>query len=150
MGDRWRTAQDEYLAACVRKEAGLFRDIVIPDEYDPFICSNKAIQYKVRVSDPVKLDQNKRDTERRMVPGGPREPELPLGRDCLHPTMWASKLEATPYGRADKMMAEKPKSESQIAQQASTIPFNHFGFEKTRTAVDAEFPRPKRTYPNRR
>merc|ERR1711998_278585 len=30
LGDRWRTAQDEYLAACVRKEAGLFRDIVIP------------------------------------------------------------------------------------------------------------------------
>ena len=102
------------------------------------------------MNDPVKLEQNKRDAEKRMVPGGTREPDVPLGRDCLPPTMWAEKLEATPYGRADKMFSAAPRSQAQVEQQSSSVAFDHFAFERTRAIIDAEFPKPKRTYPSRR
>ena len=83
LGQRWRTAQDEYLVAEKKKEvrslglgywagrcldiithpgprrnpspnprpnsapnqAGLFLDIIIPEEYDPRICREKDIRY---------------------------------------------------------------------------------------------------------
>ena len=37
--------QDEYLVAEKKKEAGLFLDIIIPEEYDPRICREKDIRY---------------------------------------------------------------------------------------------------------
>ena len=129
-----------------RKEQGLFRDIIIPDEYDPFICQSKTIKYKVAYDDPVKLELTKAAKEKRMIPG-PRVVEPPLGRDCLAPIMW-DKLDATPHGRFDKMMAaaNAPVNEAKEALRRSTVPFDHFNFERTRKVIDQEFPRPKRTF----
>ena len=81
-----------------------------------------------------------------MIPG-PRVAAPPLGKDCLPPTMW-DKLDATPYGRFDKMMAAstKPVNESKEKLRRSTVPFDHFNFERTRSAINQEFPKPKRTF----
>ena len=45
------------------QEGGLFLDIIIPEEYDPRICREKDIKYKVAVDDPVKLELLKAERE---------------------------------------------------------------------------------------
>jgi len=152
LGQRWRTAQDEYLVAEKKKEAGLFLDIIIPEEYDPRICREQDIRYRVKVDDPIKLEVLKKEREAAMVPGATKAEGMPVGRDgperCLNPLMW-DKLEATPYGRFDKMMAagNQPPNEAKEKLRRSSVPFDQFDFPRTRAAIDEEFPRPKRTVP---
>ena len=112
---RWRHAQDDYLRATKKKEAGIFRDIIIEDEYDPLEHASKNIKYhsrEVSLKDPLKLELTKHELEAAMVPGskayqaakvakqhlakGGRTAELPV-------TMW-SKMDATPYGHFNKVM----------------------------------------------
>ena len=43
---RWRHAQDDYLRTLSKKEMGVFRDIIIADEYDPLENAGRNIKYK--------------------------------------------------------------------------------------------------------
>jgi len=79
-----------------------------------------------------------------------------VGRDgperCLNPLMW-DKLEATPYGHptlsgVDKVPKVKPPNEFKERLRRSSVPFDQFDFPRSRAAIDLEFPRPKRTFPD--
>ena len=116
---RWRTAQDQYLETLAKKDRGLFRDIIIEEEYDPLDAAAGGIKYgtkKVNLRDPNKLEIRKHEQETAMVPGGAPERATaprPLGRECLDVKLWP-RLEATPYGHFNKVDAhprkELPKS----------------------------------------
>jgi len=124
---RWRHAQDEYLAVTNRKDNGVFRDIIIPDEYDPLENSKRGVTYKSkRISrkDPLKTELTQHDTEARMVPGSAAAIAAAMateqshkGRGDLPVTMW-SKMDATPYGHFNRLMDKK--SDAKPGQPLST------------------------------
>lgn len=122
---RRRKLYDQFLSAANSKESGLFRDIIIENEYDPLVAREHTIRYKPYTeNDPVKLELNQAAEEKQTLPGEFQEqPEL--GRQTLKPTMW-DKLDATPYGRFNKMMeakkAEKDTFRSNIAMDHYTFP----------------------------
>lgn len=106
---RWRAAQDEYLRALSKKDAGVFRDIVIEEEYDPLDSAANGIKYsstKVNLRDPCKLELRTHEQESRMVPGSQANQAAtatrPLCRECLDVKLWP-RLEATPYGHFNKV-----------------------------------------------
>jgi hypothetical protein len=114
---RWRHAQDEYLAASSRKEAGVFRDIIIQDEYDPLQNAAANIKYKggrqIALKDPLKTELTKQRLESLMVPGSEaalaaRRARSQTGRETVPVTQWAN-MEATPYGHFAKLISRQPK-----------------------------------------
>lgn len=111
---RWRHVQDEYLAATSRKETGVFRDIIIQDEYDPLQNAAANIKYKggkqIALKDPLKTEITRHHLESIMMPGS--EAALASRRAQYHETLsvtqWAN-MEATPYGHFGKLMSREPK-----------------------------------------
>ena len=108
---RWRLAQDDYLRTIKKKEMGIFRDIVIEEEYDPLETAKDVIKYSsrtVNLRDPLKTEIRKAHMEAQMVPGS-RASALAAkakqreSRDTLDVKLW-SKIDGTPYGHFSKMM----------------------------------------------
>jgi len=109
---RWRAAQDEYLRTLGKKDAGVFRDIVLEEEYDPLENAGKGIKYsskKINRRDPLKLELRKHADEQQMLPGSSASrlaaesaARGTLGRECFDVKQW-SHLEATPYGHFNKL-----------------------------------------------
>lgn len=115
-----------YIDAASRKGGGLFLDIVIENEYDPFSWKKDTLRYRAKpaklsngpgftdrfgnpVFDPVKRDLEKLKTEAkaaRAVGGGASVLDgdgQKLGKETLGHEHW-SKMEATPfYDRAAKV-----------------------------------------------
>jgi hypothetical protein len=105
-----------YIDASARKGGGLFLDIVIENEYDPFTWKKDTLKYRAKpavvsngpgftdrfgnpVHDPVKRDLEKLKAEAsaaRSVGGGFGVEEDKLGRETLGHEHW-SNMEATPY-----------------------------------------------------
>jgi len=109
---RWRHAQDDYLRTLKKKDAGVFRDIVIEEEYDPLENANARITYssaRVNRKDPLKVEIRNHQQEAAMVPGSTasklaaKVKEEGLGRECLDVKQW-SNLDATPYGHFNKVV----------------------------------------------
>jgi hypothetical protein len=104
-----------------RIKDGLYLDIILPEEYDPFEWHKEIIKYKyVPNLNPASKDLVKTETEQLMerFPNGPipvttkaRSKLFPsLGRaDMISTTMW-TKMEATPY--FDRSEAEQLKRAS--------------------------------------
>ena len=150
IGPRWRAAQDQYLAASSRKEAGLFRDIIIESEYDPLVYSRRGVRYSQKgLRDPVKLELQKAADEASAIPGQAMFGQTRVGRDTLEPTLW-DRLDATPYGHFNKMMAAADGAPRGSSAQRSRINFDHFNVETGRAVMDRELPKPKRTFSNKR
>ena len=57
--------------------------------------------------------------------------------------MWASKLEATPYGRFNKMMASEKTEDPNFN---SSVPFDHYAVPRGAAVTNREFPKGKRTF----
>eukprot|EP00286_Rhodomonas_abbreviata_P028209 CAMPEP_0181313080 /NCGR_PEP_ID=MMETSP1101-20121128/14054_1 /TAXON_ID=46948 /ORGANISM="Rhodomonas abbreviata, Strain Caron Lab Isolate" /LENGTH=423 /DNA_ID=CAMNT_0023420003 /DNA_START=140 /DNA_END=1407 /DNA_ORIENTATION=- len=115
-----------YIDAASRKGGGLFLDIVIENEYDPFVWKKDTLRYRAKpaklsngpgftdrfgnpVFDPVKRDLEKLKTEAKAataVGGGAsvlEQQDMKVGRETLGHEHW-SKMEATPfYDRAAKV-----------------------------------------------
>ena len=125
---RWRHAQDAYLKVVASKEMGIFRDIIIPDEYDPLECASKNIKYhskRIALKDPLKTELTQHRLEAQMVPGSganqmaaASKDAAAKGRGDLPITMW-SKLDATPYGHFNRMMS-MPTSTIEPGPQTTT------------------------------
>jgi hypothetical protein len=128
----------KYMDASAAKGGGLFLDIVIENEYNPFTWKKHTLKYRAKpavvsngpgftdrfgnpVFDPVKRDLEKLKSEAKQaeaINGGGGGLDLdeapPMGRDTLGHEHW-SKIEATPfYDRAaiviDKLArGEQPK-----------------------------------------
>ena len=125
---RRRDLFQKYIDASTAKPGGLFLDIVIENEYDPFTWKKKLLKYRAKpalvsngpgftdrfgnpVFDPVKRDLEKLKSEAQQakaVGGGTGGLELAegqsMGRDTLGHEHW-SKIEATPFfDRAAKVL----------------------------------------------
>jgi len=113
---RWRHAQDDYLKALKKKEAGIFRDIIIQDEYDPLEIAAMNIKYKskrISANDPLKTELTLHAREAEMVPGSAANlaaetqvERAGVGRGQLPVTEW-SRLDATPFGHFNKVMSRE-------------------------------------------
>ena len=71
-----------------------------------------------------------------------------LAEEASHrfpPTMW-DKLEATPHGRFNKMMAP-PMSLAEANTYKSSVVNDHFEINRTKEVTDREFPKGKRCFP---
>ena len=94
---------DAFLDACKRKGAGLFLDIVIESDYNPFAWKEHTVKFPDTVAnDPVKRDMRK-------YGGGwdASASQVPLGKATLEMAHW-SKLESTPFfDRVRKQKREK-------------------------------------------
>lgn len=117
---RRRDLFQKYIDAAAAKGGGLFLDIVIENEYDPFTWKKHTLKYRAKpavvsngpgftdrfgnpVFDPVKRDLEKLKSEAKQalaVGGGGGAGVLPdeqkLGRDTLGQEHW-SKMDATPF-----------------------------------------------------
>lgn len=143
---RWRDAQDDYLETLKKKEAGVFRDIIIESDYDPLYHAEKAIHYrKDKIVDPLKTESIKAAAEAAILPatGKPRKAP-PLGRYTLPATDWC-RLDVTPYGHFQKVI-EKPPSAAAAARAHSQVNLDHYAVPRGRAVLDREFPKPKRTF----
>eukprot|EP00736_Rhodelphis_marinus_P000067 Rmarinus@m.946 len=139
--------QDSYqkFLTTTNEKAGLFRDIIIESDYDPFEPKRFVIKYKVSDSDdPVKIEIMKNLSEASTF-GATRANR---GRYVLDVQMW-DKLEATPHGHFAEMF-QRECAEHPIAAKLrrSNVYLDHYKVPRGAEVTDAEFPNGKRTFPN--
>jgi len=133
---RWREAQDDYLRTLRKKEAGVFRDIVIEADYDPLENAGNNIKYsskRVNQIDPLKTEMRNYAKEAKMVPGSKlalaaeKAAAHGLGRKCLPVRQWAQ-FEATPYGHFNRLVTrEKPAQKGMpVSTTGMRVLGNHY------------------------
>ena len=141
---------DDYIKVSNTKRYGVYRDIIIPEEYDPLTPHEAIIHY----ANPTKYDPCKLELRMHAPPPGD-DSEIgaafakPAEGHRLTPLMW-DKLDCTPYGRFSKMM-DKKVSDASAKTLRSSVRLDHYAYEtgaEGKSALDAEFPPGKRTYPN--
>jgi hypothetical protein len=144
--ERKRKFYEEFLETVARKKGGVFRDIVIHDDYDPFQDHAHVIKYDVRSidrNDPLRKEKNKVKREQKITQElDPNAKYLdPRPRKTLNILMW-DKLDATPYARYEK--APKPGN-SNIRK--TTMVLDHYNVQASQDIVREEyFQRGKRQY----
>ena len=109
----------------------------------------RSVRYRrAHLKDPVKLELNKFEEERRAIPGETYAKQQ-LCKETLTPLLAAIILEKRPYGVASSLsQSSGAQSDEKSALLASKIPMDHYGFPTGRAAIDREFPKPKRTFHN--
>lgn len=136
------------------RKSAIFRDIIIESEYDPLEPNRRAIKAKTgKMKDPTLMILQKHEDESGTLV---TKKKTQLGRDSLNVELWASgQIEATPYGRFNKMMgidggeagSSQPNSSTQKAPNPtmrSAVNFDHFNYPKDKASLDAEMPKGKR------
>lgn len=145
------TDYSKFLNITNRKSA-IFRDIIIESEYDPLEPNRRSIKAQTgKMKDPTLMILQKHEDENGTLV---KKKKTKLGRDSLNVELWASgQIEATPYGRFNKMMgiADGEGSESGRSTQKavsstmrSAVNFDHFNYPKDKASLDAEMPKGKR------
>lgn len=148
---RHRQLMDEFLDVSNRKakaQSGVFRDIIIPAEYDPLHAHELSrISYNPRTSrDPCKLELRKHE-----APSSTRVPEYGAPNASgtvprLEPQVW-SKLESTPYGRLGKVVPRPDMPPYRLSNRVTQDEFNvPLGYEH----VARELARGKKCFPEHR
>ena len=144
---------EKFLDITNRKSA-IFRDTIIESEYDPLEPNRRAIKADTgRLKDPTLMILQKHDDESGML--AKRKEKKKYGRDSLDVQLWAAgQIEATPYGRFNKMMGidesaggspDSTNASSKIsATMKSAVSFDHFNFPKDKKSLDSEMPKGKR------
>jgi hypothetical protein len=135
-------ASDAYLRACNAK-GGVYRDVVIATDYNPFERSRAVIRVPTDdIVDPLKRDLLRTQEERGLLScssgssagtGGSRGAcrlAAPALRQTLDVRCWgAGAITATPYGRcitADGVYHVRPAAPASLAQVASRVHFDDF------------------------
>ena len=129
---RWRHAQDDYLRTLKKKDAGIFRDIVIEEEYDPLENANARITYsskKANQKDPLKVEIRNHMKEAKMVPGSTAyklmEQQANAKSERLDVKSWVC-LDATPYGHFTKVLDKPPPTEGPHSSSGERVLGNHY------------------------
>ncbi|CAM9328067.1 unnamed protein product, partial [Ectocarpus fasciculatus] len=150
-----RNSDYEKFLSITNRKSAIFRDIIIESEYDPLEPNRRAIKAQTgKMKDPTLMILQKHEDEAGTLV---KKEKTRLGRDSLNVELWASgQIEATPYGRFNKMMgiAEGEGKESgssrsgQAAAASSTmrsaVQFDHFNYPRDKASLDAEMPKGKR------
>ena len=135
-----RKMYEKYLETDKSKH-GVYLDIVIEKDYDPFAHKKDALKYsKKAINDPVKRDLQRYDDELAMLDkDDPRRAAKgkadKLGRETLDIKHWG-RLESTPHHE------RKFKPMSSLTQK-STVTMDHYA-KPDPAALRAEIPRGKR------
>jgi hypothetical protein len=148
-GARWVEAQDRYLEAFKRKDGNLFRDIIIPDEYDPMACARQALKFSEKKvgKGPMKAELAAAAAERATIPGAFAAAQGST-RETLDPTMW-NHLDVTPWG--DRMLKKKAPHPGALRNERAQVSLQNFEFPRDRGALDAEMRKGgKRQFANRK
>lgn len=146
-----RLEYEKYLQATNEQDT-IFLDIVIESAYNPFTVNNHTIQVALgELDDPTQSVITKFRKEQNMIPSanGPRSRSNAnlASRGALEVGMWASgKIESTPHGYFSKLIGSAGKDSHPVPANAkSRVQLDHFTYPTDRAAVDAEFPKGKRT-----
>jgi len=148
---RKRDDYDAFLRTANEKaEYGLFRDIIIEEDYDPLTASTltRAPRYSAALRD----DPLKRELVQLTLPHSAKA-KTRLCRDNLDPAVW-SKLDSTPYGRYSSP-STRSLADSLNRLPAYRVPssakihgaIDHYAIHQGN--ISHEFPRTKRTFPQR-
>ena len=152
--NRERNSDYEKFLDITNRKAAIFRDTIIESEYDPLEPNRRSIKAKTgRLKDPTLMILQKHDDESGMLVS--KKEKKNYGRDSLNVELWASgQIEATPYGRFNKMMGisdsgspevSGAQSSGQISStMRSTVSFDHFNYPRDKNSLDAERPKGKR------
>ncbi|KAF4318068.1 hypothetical protein BBO99_00005592 [Phytophthora kernoviae] len=140
------------------KKGGLFRDIIIESEYNPF-SDAKFLSHRVKIDDPVKRVIRRREEEDAIARDGANMSNVGknsgdqavlnkqyTGRaDNLDVKLWAKgEYESTPYGYFHKMMNSTASAEGSKTY-ASHVKLDHYNIEKGAEVLRQELPKGKRT-----
>lgn len=163
---RRRDIFEKYLQEGNRKSAGIFRDIIIETEYDPFEYSGPQyrIKYGGTLLDPVKKSIIRRKQEEdvqksmslflsrqnnRMANLGNvglvtetmidnREDDIGYRRDALDVTLWGV-VQDTNYGYFERMFNKAdPTAPVKSRFMASSVKLDHFNYPRDNAASRAE------------
>ena len=130
---------DAFLAATNAKE-GLYRDIIIESDYDPFVHKKDKLTYSTsNIRDPLKkpLIKEKEEIDFRKtlfvdephrVSAGPQK----NGRETLDLKYWGV-VESTPYGHYSHEMPRKDETAK------SSVVFDHYNIDTSAATLNREF-----------
>jgi hypothetical protein len=142
---RRRTMFDKFLEQVNRKEkrnGGVFRDIIMEDDYDPLHYNKKhTIKYATSLrNDPVKKSLVQSDVNDNT------KTSQPIGKqDMLQPTMWSKQNDINRIFN-DKRPEQVVKNAQLKAK--SDLAFDHYRTPQGYEVVKKEIPKGKRTYDN--
>lgn len=149
---RWRQAQDEYMTALEGKDKGLFRDIIIEDDYDPLCLCARHVKYESKtLKDPLKLSLAIKNQEDELIDQS-HSKQAPAQHDGRLPVTQWSHLESTPYGHYNRMEGNTNHKSAALAayRLGSQVSMDHYTYARGADLVNREFPKPKRTFNCRR
>mmetsp|Transcript_28313 Transcript_28313/g.63238 ORF Transcript_28313/g.63238 Transcript_28313/m.63238 type:complete len:316 (-) Transcript_28313:297-1244(-) len=142
---------DKFLEVTNTKGA-IFRDIIIESEYDPLEPNRNSIKVKTGdISDPVSrvLDKQREEVLMLASKEQQRAAKEYHTREVLEVTDWGTgRIESTPHGFFAKMMAksDRPPPTEPNPTFKSMVHFDHYHHPRnSKAAVDAEFPKGRRT-----
>jgi hypothetical protein len=147
-----RNADYQNFLDITNRKSAIYRDIIIESEYDPLEPNRRSIKAVTgNMKDPTLMILQKLDEES----GTFSKKKQTLGRDSLDVKLWASgQIEATPYGRFNKMMgvaeggdsdsAAPDANKSKSSTMRSKVKFDHFDYPTDKASLDNEMPKGKR------
>lgn len=143
-----REEYDKFLKAANGKQ-GLFLDIVLENDYDPFVPNARRIKSKTgKLHDPMKRVLTKTEEEKSMVDRSKFEEVKKPGRETLDVRQWhTGKIEATPHGHFAMMMNQPLEGDAKLKAAKLTrskVTMDHFNVAVGDEVVRSEFPRGKR------
>ena len=146
-----RLRREEYakFLKATNGKQGLFLDIVLENDYDPFIPNSRRIKSQTgKLADPMKRILTKTEEEKGMVDPSMFAKAHKPGRETLDVKQWhTGKIEATPHGHFAAMMAEPSTgepTEKAAKLTRSAVTFDHFNVAVGNEVIESEFPRGKR------
>jgi len=157
---------DQYVEACESKPNGLFRDIIIESEYNPFESKRAVIKVDAQprgdkcwdgIKDPLneqiekvmEIHKNKTAADMPIKGKDPSKATLPLRE-------WATGvIEDTPHGFAYKLFEKSiremdltfEEKQQRAKRNISTLHMDHYRFPKGKAAMAAEYPKGKKCFP---
>ncbi len=143
VSDRGAKHMQDYIDVSNRKTYGVYRDIIIPAEYDPMSAHEHAIRYDNRCKhDPCKLELRKHRplAASGAQPRGSYAAPVREGSDTRLSVEFWDKLESTPYGR---LGCQRPLGGTPWSLH-NRVTHNQFDIVRGDEILAREFPRGKR------
>eukprot|EP00899_Mesostigma_viride_P013782 jgi/Mesvir1/22404/Mv17890-RA.1 len=130
-------------------KAGLFRDIILEDDYDPLVARTYAVKYNSgTLADPIKRDLQKTIDEKRNV--GVSSLTSALTRDVLPTTLWDHKgLMSTPHCHMHDDDGNPINLHAVDKNRQSKMVLDHYNVPRGNEVAAAEFPIGKKTFEQR-
>lgn len=147
VSNRGARLMQDYIDVSNTKPNGMYRDIIIPAEYDPLAAHEQTIRYDPHIRhDPCKLELRKQADS---VAAGQKPPEyhsrgMPRGGTAMRMSvsLW-DKLEATPYGRLGKVV---PVLGAVPWSLHNRVTYSEYDVARGRGVLSREFPRGKKCW----